>query len=249
MAGHSKWSSIKHKKANNDAKRGKMFTKIIREITVAARSGGGDLNANPRLRTAIQSAKSVNMPADNIDRAIKKGTGELPGATYEEISYEGYGVAGVAVMIEVMTDNKNRTVAEIRSIFTKSGGSLGENGCVAWMFNKKGLITVEKEIIGEDDLIGVALEGGADDFDISNNQYEIKTDPAFFDNVYSALETNGVTVKSAEITMIPENTVILTEPGAKKMLKLMSALDDQEDVQKVYSNFDIPDEMMESLFT
>jgi len=159
MAGHSKWSSIKHKKANNDAKRGKMFTKIIREITVAARSGGGDLNANPRLRTAIQSAKSVNMPADNIDRAIKKGTGELPGATYEEISYEGYGVAGVAVMIEVMTDNKNRTVAEIRSIFTKSGGSLGENGCVAWMFNKKGLITVEKEIIGEDDLIGVALEG------------------------------------------------------------------------------------------
>jgi transcriptional/translational regulatory protein YebC/TACO1 len=140
-------------------------------------------------------------------------------------------------------------VAEIRSIFTKSGGSLGENGCVAWMFNKKGLITVEKEIIGEDDLIGVALEGGADDFDISNNQYEIKTDPAFFDNVYSALETNGVTVKSAEITMIPENTVILTEPDAKKMLKLMSALDDQEDVQKVYSNFDIPDEMMESLFT
>jgi YebC/PmpR family DNA-binding regulatory protein len=247
MSGHSKWSSIKHKKAAVDAKRGKIFTKIIREITVAARTGGDDVGSNPRLRTAIQAAKSVNMPGDNMERAIKKGTGELPGTTYEEISYEGYGVAGAAVMVEVMTDNKNRTVAEIRSIFTKAGGSLGENGCVAWMFDKKGLIIVPKEAMGEDEIMDLALEAGADDFEAEGDEYEIKTDPSDFDDVRAALEEKGVAMESAEVTMVPQNTVTLSESEAKKMIKLMDALDDQDDVQKVYSNFDIPDEVMESL--
>ncbi len=246
MSGHSKWSSIKHKKAAVDAKRGKIFTKVIREITVAARAGGKDPGANPRLRTALAAAKSVNMPSDNIDRAIKKGIGELPGTTYEEVTYEGYGISGVAVLLEVTTDNKNRTVAEIRSIFTKAGGSLGENGCVSWMFDKVGLITVSAGEIGEDEMLELALESGADDMELVDNVYEIKTAPDMLEAVRSALE-GKVAIEMAELTMIPQNSITLEEDDAKKMLRLMDALDDHDDVLKAYANFDIPDQVMEKL--
>ena len=246
MAGHSKWAGIKHKKAAVDAKRGKIFTKITKELTVAARLGGGDPASNPRLRVAIAHAKSVNMPNDNIDRAIKKGTGELPGVSYEEVTYEGYGVGGVAVMLEAMTDNKNRTVAEIRSIFTKAGGQLGENGCVSWMFDKKGFITIRKEEIGEDELMEIALEAGAEDVVASGDFYEITTPPEAFENVRSALEKKGVALESAEITMIPQSTVsVEDESAAKKVLRLLETLEDHDDVQNVYANFDIPDEVLE----
>ena len=248
MSGHSKWSTIKHKKAHLDAKRGKVFTKIIKEITVAARLGGGDVGANPRLRTAIASAKAVNMPGDNIDRAVKKGTGELPGVSYEEVTYEGYGIGGVAVMVEAMTDNKNRTVAEIRSVFTKAGGSLGENGCVNWMFTRHGLILVPAESINEDDLMEKALEAGAEDLTREGEFFEVKTDPYELENVRATLEGKGVNIESAEVTMIPQNTTnIESEESAKKMLKLMDALDDHDDVQKVYSNFDIPEDILEKI--
>ncbi len=247
MSGHSKWSTIKHKKAATDAKRGKAFTKLIKEITVSARDGGGDPTANPRLRTAVANAKSVNMPNDNIERAIKKGTGELPGVTYDEISYEGYGMGGVAVMVDVLTDNKNRTVAEIRSIFTKAGGSVGENGCVSWMFDKKGLITVLAEAVEEDELMEIVLDAGADDINMSDGIYEIKTPAGKLELVRDAITAKNLKIESAEISMIPQSTVKLDEGDAKKMLKLMDALDDQDDVQKVYANFDIPDDIMEKL--
>jgi len=247
MSGHSKWSSIKHKKAAVDAKRGKVFTKIIKEITVAARMGGGDPGANPRLRTAMLNAKSVNMPSDNMDRAIKKGTGELPGTTYEEVSYEGYGLGGVAVMVDAMTDNKNRTVAEIRSIFTKAGGSLGENGCVAWMFDRAGIINVAKDAMDEDELMEIVLDAGAEDMILEDDVYEIKTPPEALHAVSSAIEARNVKLENAEITMTPQNTVSLGEEEAKKMLKLMNTLDDHDDVQKVYANFDIPDDILEKL--
>jgi len=247
MSGHSKWSTIKHKKAATDAKRGKAFTKLIKEITVSARDGGGDPTANPRLRTAVANAKSVNMPNDNIERAIKKGTGELPGVTYDEISYEGYGMGGVAVMVDVLTDNKNRTVAEIRSIFTKAGGSVGENGCVSWMFDKKGLITVLAEAVEEDELMEIVLDAGADDINMSDGIYEIKTPTDKLELVRDAITAKNLKIESAEISMIPQSTVKLDEGDAKKMLKLMDALDDQDDVQKVYANFDIPDDIMEKL--
>lgn len=248
MAGHSKWAGIKHKKAAVDAKRGKIFTKLIREITVAARMGGGDPEANPRLRTAIANAKAANMPNENIDRAVKKGTGALPGESYEAVVYEGYGPGGVAVMIEALTDNKNRTVAEIRSVFTKVGGQLGENGCVAWMFQKKGYILAAKEAGGEEELMEAALEAGAEDFVASDDSYEVTTSPDFFEQTRSALEARGVPLAAAEVTMIPSVTVAVSSEGeAAKLLKMMNALEDLDDVQKVYANFDIPDQVMKKV--
>ncbi|MBD3305566.1 YebC/PmpR family DNA-binding transcriptional regulator [candidate division KSB3 bacterium] len=247
MSGHSKWHSIRHKKARVDAQRGKMFTRLIKELTVAARMGGGDPEANSRLRTAIATAKAANMPADNIDRAIKKGTGELPGVSYEEITYEGYGPSGVAIMIDAMTDNKNRTVAEIRYLMSRYGGNLGANGCVAWLFNKKGVITVQAEHTNEDELLEIALEAGAEDMTTEDGVFQITTDPANFEDVRSALEEQGIPMSSAELTMIPENTVKVEAKEASKVLKLMDALENHDDVQNVYANFDIPEEILAAM--
>ncbi|VAX25537.1 Probable transcriptional regulatory protein YebC [hydrothermal vent metagenome] len=248
MAGHSKWASIKHKKKLVDAKRGKAFTKIIKEITVAARLGGGDPGSNPRLRTAIANAKAANMPGDNMERAIKKGAGSLPGVSYEEITYEGYGVGGVAVMLEVTTDNRNRTVAEIRTIFQKAGGQLGENGCVSWMFDKKGLITIAAESIGEEELMEIALEAGAEDLNSSGDIYEVHAPPETLEDVRSALETKGIKMDSAEVSLIPQNTVKMeTVDAARKMHRLIDSLEDHDDVLNVFANFDIPDEIVEKL--
>jgi YebC/PmpR family DNA-binding regulatory protein len=248
MSGHSKWSQIKHKKKIVDAKRGGLFTKILKEITVAARLGGGDPGGNARLRTAILKAKSVNMPGDNIDRAVKKGTGELPGVTYEDATYEGYAPGGVAVLVEVTTDNKTRTVAEIRNIFVKAGGQMGETGCVSWVFNRKGEITVGKDSVTEDELMEMALDAGAEDMDSTGEYYAITTPPEALEPVRSALEAKGVKVESAEVNMAPLNTVkVDSEETAKKVLKLMETMEDQEDVQKVHANFDIPDEILEKV--
>jgi len=248
MSGHSKWAGIKHKKAIVDAKRGKVFTKIVRELTVAAKIGGGDPDANPRLRLAIDKAKSVNMPQENIKKAIQKGTGELPGVTYDEITYEGYGPSGVAVYIETMTDNKNRTVGEIRNILSKHNGSLGESGSVAWIFDSKGYILVEKNKIGEDELMAVALDAGASDMksDPEEENYEIITEPGDIEQVKEALQKASVEMAMAEVTMIPKNYVKIDEPKkAAQMTRLMDALEDHDDVQNVYANFDIPDELLE----
>lgn len=248
MSGHSKWSTIKRKKGKADAERGKIFTRLIKEITVAAREGGGDADANPRLRTAVAAAKAANMPADNIKRGIQKGTGELPGVVYESLTYEGYGPAGVAVYLEVMTDNKNRTVAEVRHILSKYGGNLGSNGCVAWMFDKKGVITIDLEAADEDTVMEVATEGGAEDILTDDGIYEILTDPADIDTVRSALEEKGIEMVSAEVTMRPQNTVKLnSESEASSMLKMYELLEENEDVQKVYSNFDIDEAILEKL--
>ncbi|MCX7635537.1 MAG: YebC/PmpR family DNA-binding transcriptional regulator, partial [Syntrophales bacterium] len=248
MSGHSKWSTIKRKKGANDAKRGKIFTKIIKEITLAARLGGGDPEGNPRLRQAIMAAKDENMPKENIERAIKKGIGGEEGASnYEEVIYEGYGPGGVAVLVEVMTDNKNRTVAEIRHIFSKHGGNLGENGCVAWMFDKKGSILVDKKTIGEDELMELALEAGADDVREEENEYEIITSPVNFEGVRRVLEEKGLKIISARIGMIPQTTVKIGEDKAGQMLKMMEKFEDNDDVQHVWANFDIPDEVLEKL--
>lgn len=249
MSGHNKWSTIKHKKGAADAKRGKAFTKIIKEITLAARLGGPDPDGNPRLRTAVLAAKDENMPKDNIDRAIKKGSGTGDGAVnYEEIVYEGYGPGGVAVLVEVMTDNKNRTVAEVRHIFSKFGGNLGESGCVAWMFDKKGSILIDKKSIGEDELMELALEAGADDVRTDDgDEYEVLTSIATFEEVRKTLEAKGLKIQSASIGMIPQNTIELGEDKASSMLKLMDKMEDNDDVQNVYANFDIPDEVMEKL--
>ncbi len=244
MSGHSKWSSIKHKKGAADAKRGKIFTKIIKEITVAARIGGGDPNANPRLRQAIANGKQVNMPQDNVTRAIKKGTGELEGVHYEEISYEGYGPGGVAIMIDAMTDNKNRTVGELRSLLGKNGGHIGENGCVAWIFEKKGLIVIDAADQDEDDLMELVLEAGADDLLKEDDRFEIKTTVENFEAVRKALEDKGIEMEFAEITRLPGNTVEVNEKKGRQLLRLMDLLEDHEDVQKAYSNFDIPEEVM-----
>lgn len=243
MAGHSKWAQIKHKKAHTDAKRGKVFTKIVKEISIAARLGGGDPVGNPRLRTAIEKGKEVNIPHDNIKKAIMKGTGELPGVSYEEFIYEGYGPSGVAIIIEVMTDNKNRTVPEIRHIMSKNGGSLGETGCVAWLFDKKGYILVNKSRAAEDSVLAVALEAGAEDMknDPGEENYEIITAPEDFGNVKGALEEAKISLESAEVTMLPKNYVSLDEKAAEQMIRLMDALEDNEDVQNVYANFDLPD--------
>jgi YebC/PmpR family DNA-binding regulatory protein len=247
VSGHSKWSQIKHKKGQTDAKRGKIFTKIVKEISIAARLGGGDSDGNPRLRTAIEKAKEVNMPHDNIKKAVMKGTGELPGVSYEEYVYEGYGPAGVALMIEVMTDNKNRTLPEIRHMLGKSGGSLGETGCVSWMFDKKGYILVSKEKSSEDTVMSVALDAGAEDMrnDPNEENYEIITSPEDFTSVREALEKANIPISSAEVSMLPKNYVVLDEKAAEQMLRLMDNLEDHDDVQNVYANFDIPDEVAE----
>ncbi len=247
MSGHSKWSQIKHKKGQTDAKRGKIFTKIVKEISIAARLGGGDPDGNPRLRSAIEKAKEVNMPHDNVKKAIMKGTGELPGVAYEEYVYEGYGPAGVALMIEVMTDNKNRTLPEIRHVLAKSGGSLGETGCVSWMFDKKGYILVSKSKSSEDTVMSVALDAGAEDMknDPGEENYEIITAPEDFANVKVALEKANIPVESAEVSMLPKNYVVLDEKAAEQMVRLMDGLEDNDDVQNVYANFDIPDEVAE----
>ncbi len=248
MSGHSKWSTIKRKKGAVDAKRGKIFTRLIKEITVAARMGGGDPVGNPRLRAAIASAKTENMPKDNIERAIKKGTGELEGAVYEEITYEGYGPGGVAILVDCMTDNKNRTVADIRHYFSKSGGNLGESGCVSWMFTKKGTILVDKEDINEEELMEKALEAGAEDVVEEDNVFQVVTSPDDFEDVREALEADGVKFIEAAVAMVPQNTVDITdEKTAGQILTLLERLEDHDDVQNVYANFDIPDDIMESV--
>jgi YebC/PmpR family DNA-binding regulatory protein len=247
MSGHSKWSSIKHKKAAKDARRGKLFTKLIKEITVAARLGGGDVNANPRLRTAVLTARQNSMPADNIERAIKKGTGELEGVTYEEATYEAYGPGGVALLIQVLTDNRNRTVAEIRSLLTKHGGNMGAAGSVAWMFQKRGLITVERAGADEDRVMEVALEAGAEDVREAGDLLEVLTSPETFDAAREALEKAGIPLASAEVTMMPSSTVAITGKAAEQMVRLLEALEDHDDVQSVSSNMDIAAEELERL--
>ena len=243
MSGHSKWSTIKHKKGAADAKRGKVFTKLIKEITVAARMGGGDPDANPRLRTAIVAAKAENMPKDNMDRAIKKGTGELEGVDYEELTYEGYGPGGAAIFVECLTDNKNRTVAEVRHIFSKAGGNLGENGCVAWMFDKKGYIVVEKAATDEDTLMEIALDAGAEDVREDGDNFEVITAPEDFEAVKEAIDAAGVETIDSEITMLPQNSTDVVGKEAEQIIRLMEALDDCDDVQKAYTNADIPDDI------
>lgn len=247
MSGHSKWSTIKRKKGAADAKRGQLFTKFIKEITVAARIGGGDINGNPRLRKAVATAKENSMPSDNIDRAIKKGTGELEGTAYEEITYEGYGPSGVALLIEAMTDNKNRTVAELRNLLSKKGGNLGESGCVAWMFEKKGLIQFDKKLFSEETIMDRALQCGAEDVREGEEGWEIICDPGDFDTIDENLRKSGMAPQLSEITMIPNNTVQLAEENARKVLALMEALEEHDDVQKVHANFDIPLEIMDKL--
>ena len=245
MSGHSKWSSIKHKKGATDAKRGKIFTKLIKEITVAARFGGGDPAANPRLRSAVLEAKSENMPKDNIERAIKKGTGELEGVNYDEITYEGYGPGGAAVFVESLTDNKNRAVADIRHIFSKSGGNLGENGCVSWMFDTKGYLVVEKTGENEDLVMETAIEAGAEDVRENETELEVITDPKDFDVVQAAIKEASIPTVVAEVTMLPQTTAELQGKEAEQMMRLMDALDDCDDVQKMYTNADIPDDIAE----
>ncbi len=247
MSGHSKWSSIKHKKGITDAKRGKLFTKLIKEITVAARLGGGDPDTNPRLRTAIATAKAENMPKDNIKRAIKKGAGETGDVTYEEIYYEGYGPGGAAVLVESLTDNKKRAVADIRYIFSKSGGGLGEAGCVAWMFEKKGLFVFEKKETDEEALMEVVLDAGAEDIRDEESTIEVITAPEDFEQVKKALDESNMRYLLAEITMIPKSTVKLEDKQAEQMLQFMDSLEDSDDVQKVYSNFDISDKTLEEI--
>ncbi|MBN1479580.1 YebC/PmpR family DNA-binding transcriptional regulator [candidate division KSB1 bacterium] len=246
MSGHSKWSTIKRKKGAKDAERGRIFTRLIKEITVAARQGGGDETANPRLRAAIIAAKGANMPAKNIDNAVKKGTGELPGVHYEEVTYEGYGPGGVAIYLECLTDNKNRTVAEIRHILSKNSGSLGENGSVAWMFSKIGVVAVPAANISEDDLMMVVLEAGADDIEQEDGTFIIKSKVSALEAVKAALEKNNIVYESAEINMEPKNTIAVEGKQAEQVLKLMEALEDHDDVQNLYSNFDIDDEIIEA---
>ncbi len=249
MSGHNKWSSIKHKKGAADAKRGKVFTKIIKEIIVAARAGGGDPEMNPRLRTAVATAKAANMPKDNIERGIKKGTGDLDGVNYEEYSYEGYGPGGAAIMLDIMTDNKNRTAADIRHIFSKGNGNLGENGCVAWIFETKGVIICERDKVDAEALFELALEAGAEDVIDEEGEeiIEIYTAPESFEDVRQELERAGVEMASAAVDKIPSNTVNLEGKYAEQMLRLMDNLEDCDDVQKVYSNFDIDEALLEKL--
>jgi len=242
MSGHSKWHSIKHKKGAIDAKRGKIFTKIIKELTVAARLGGGDPEANPRLRTSMLKAKSVNMPKDNIERAIKKGTGDLDGVTYTELVYEAYAPGGVAMIIEAMTDNKNRTAADVRSILTKGGGNLGESGCVSYMFNKKGTISLDAEKYSEEEIFEVALEAGAEDVATEGGSIQVLTDPADFEAVLTALNDAGYEQELADVALIPDNTVALDNEKTEKVLKLIEKMEDNDDVQAVASNLEVPDD-------
>lgn len=245
MSGHSKWASIKHKKAAVDAKRGKLFTKLIKEITVAARQGGGDMDANPRLRTAVANAKAQNMPNETIERGILRGTDQLPGVTYEEISYEGYGPKGVAIIVEVVTDNRNRSTSDLRYILSKNGGNLGERGCVSWMFDKKGLIVIDKDKADEDELIMITLEAGAEDVRTSDDSFEIIAAPEDFESVRNAVQEAEIETVLAEVSMIPQTTVKLDGKEALQLLKIMESLEEHDDVQNVYSNFDIPDDIIE----
>ena len=247
MSGHSKWSNIKHKKASVDAKRGKIFTKLIRELTVASRSGGGEPDTNPRLRSAILAAKGQNMPNDTIERAVKRGSGEIGADELHELSYEGYGPGGTAVLVNALTDNKNRTVSEVRKIFNKHGGNMGEAGCVSWMFEKKGRIAFDKSVIDEDKLMELALDAGAEDVIDEDFEYAVITSPDVFEDVKSALEASGIQHDSAEVTMIPQNIIKVDGKEAGQLLRLMESLEDSDDVQDVYSNFDIPDELMEAV--
>jgi len=247
VSGHSKWSSIKHKKAAKDAKRGKLFSKLIKEITVAARLGGGDISGNPRLRTAVLAARGQSMPNDNIERAIKKGTGELEGAAYEEVTYEGYASGGVAVMVQALTDNRNRTVADMRRLFEKHGGNLGASGCVAWMFHKKGVILVDHDKASEERLMDVTLSAGAEDLSDTGDQYEIVTDPQAFAAVKDALDRAKIEVASAEITLVPESTTAVSGKAAQHTMALVEELEDHDDVQTVSANFDIAPEELERL--
>jgi YebC/PmpR family DNA-binding regulatory protein len=244
MSGHNKWASIKHKKGANDAKRGKIFTKLIKEITVAARMGGGDPAGNPRLRAAVLAARAENMPKDNIERGIKKGTGELEGVNYEESLYEGYGPGGAAVLVESLSDNKNRSVAEIRHVFTKNGGNLGSSGCVAWMFKKKGYIAIDRKAVDEEKLMEKALEAGAEDVREDETTFEVISAPEDFEAVKTAIDQLKVPYISAEVTMLPQNTTSLAGKEAEQMVRLMDMLEDCDDVQKVYTNADIPDELV-----
>ncbi len=248
MGGHSHWAGIKHKKALVDAKKGKIFTRLIREITIAAKMGGGDLASNARLRKAVEDGKAANMPADNVKRAIMKGTGQLPGTIYEEITYEGYGPGSVAVIVECTTDNKNRTFAEIRKIFSDKGGSIGTTGCVSYMFSKKGLILIDKEAATEEDLMNIALEAGADDIKTDEEGYEIYTAPENLDTVKAALEAKGIKPLSAEISMSAANEVAITDvETAGKILRMIEALDDHDDTKNVFTNHTIPDEVLEKI--
>jgi YebC/PmpR family DNA-binding regulatory protein len=247
MSGHSKWATIKHKKGALDAKRGKIFTRLIKEITMAAKSGGGDADSNPRLRTAVAAAKAENMPADNIKRAIQRGTGELPGATYEEITFEGYGPGGVALLVDVTTDNRNRTVSEIRHIFTKGGGNLGEAGSVAWMFHKKGSIVVPKTKAREDDLMNVVLENGGEDLNDDGDNWEVTTDPGAYETVLDAIKKAGMDVVHSQVGMVPQNYIKLEGAAASQMIRLLESIEDHDDVQNVYSNFDLDQEQLEAV--
>ena len=246
MSGHSKWHSIKHKKAAVDAKRGKLFTKIIRELSVAARAGGGDPDANPRLRKAIADARAVNMPADNIKRAIMKGTGQLEGSSFEEVAYEGYGPGGVAIYVEALSDNKNRTVSELRHIFTKNGGRIGESGCVSWMFKRKGYIVIDKSKAAEDKLLDIVLASGAEDVRDDGSNWEIITPPDAYDAVVEALKQNQVEIDTSNLGFIPQTYVRLEGKQAQQLLRLMEELEDHDDVQHVWANFDIPEEEIAS---
>ncbi|WP_456402261.1 YebC/PmpR family DNA-binding transcriptional regulator [Persephonella sp.] len=249
MAGHSKWHNIRHKKAKMDAKRGQMFTKIIREITVAARQGGGDPEFNPRLRIAIEKAKKANMPVENIERAIKRGTGELEGVNYEEVTYEGYGPEGVAVIVECLTDNRNRTTSEVRHIFTKHGGNLGASGCVSFLFEEKGIILIPKNKYDEETIFEKAIEAGAEDVITDDDEfYEIRTEPKELYSVKETLEKEGLEIEKAELTRIPTTTVeIKDEETAAKLMKMLDSLEENDDVQKVYSNFEMSQQLMEKV--
>jgi len=245
MSGHSKWATIRRKKEKTDAARGKTFSKLIKEITIAARMGSGDISGNPRLRTAVDTAKAANMPASNIDKAIKKGTGELPGVNYEEVTYEAYGPGGTAILIEVVTDNRNRTVSEIRHLLGKNGGNMGETGSVGWMFNRKGLIMVAAEGVDEDELLMEGLEAGADDIKQDDEFFQITSEPEDIEDVRTALDKAGFPIESAEVAQVPQTYVALEGAKAKQMLRLVDSLDEHDDIQKVWSNVDLPDDMFD----
>jgi len=247
MSGHSKWASIKHKKGAADAKRGRLFTKLIREITVAAKDGGGNPDTNPALRTAIGRANDANMPKDNITKAIKKGTGELPGVSYESCSFEGYGPGGVAIIVETLTDNKNRTSAEVRNIFSKKNGNMAGAGSVAWIFTSKGYVLIDKSLISEDELFALSVDAGAEDIKTGDKSYELFCDPKDFESLKAALQKKGLKWETAELTKIPNSTIKIAGNDAKQVLSLVETLEDHDDVQKVYANFDIPDEVLEEL--
>ena len=246
MSGHSKWAGIKHKKALIDAKRGKLFSKLTKEIIVAAKSGGANLNANPRLRLAVSKAKEANIPNDNIDRAIKKGTGELPGVTYEQVNYEGYGPGGVAILVEALTDNKNRTTSEVRNLFSKKGGNLAGTGSVSWLFHKKAFIIVNKSKAEEEKLMSIAIDSGAEDLKTEEDSYEIVTEIGNYEKVKAALKDKAVKWDAAEITMIPSSFIKLQGAQAEQVLAMVESLEDHDDVQNVYANFDIPDEILKA---